>query len=105
MQPQCGNARRGYRRQVRIQHPTAHQFYQYQLGERFDPGAMAEAFVPKFANPILSFRGAGRLCGEICRPFASSPQVWFNPIQPVIGLGGNIAGQFIHQPLLDPTSA
>jgi hypothetical protein len=43
---------------ITIQHPQA-QFYQYFLGPRLDPGAMAEIFESHFTNPSLVFRGAG----------------------------------------------
>jgi hypothetical protein len=84
---------------TRIAHPLAHQFYNYHLGIRFDPGAMAEAFVPAFQLPVLSFRGRARLAGSL--RVLQHPQVWFKQQRGVSGLGGIQAGQVLGQPLLD----
>ncbi len=87
--------------ECRIGHPTAHEFYQYHLGIRFDPGAMAEAFQPKHALPVISFRGRARVAGAFFRPL-QPPQVWFTRQIGIQGLGGIQAGQIISQPLIDP---
>lgn len=84
-----------------ILHPQAHELYQYHLGVRFDPGAQAEAFLPKFGLPVISFRGAGRVAGEM--RVTQQPQVWFTPQRGVNGLGGVQAGRVMFQPLLDPS--
>lgn len=84
-----------------IQHPIAHQLYQYRLGRRFDPGAMAEAFDPLFALPTISFRGPARLAGTLS--VFQSPQIWFNQQVGIVGLGGLQAGMLISQPLIDPS--
>lgn len=84
-----------------ILHPVAHELYQYHLGIRFDPGAMAEAFVPMFQLPVLSFRGRARVAGAM-QPL-QPPQVWFTPQVGISGLGGIQAGQIVGQPLLDPS--
>lgn len=88
-------------RAKRILHPVAHELYQYHLGIRFDPGAMAEAFEPLFGLPLVSFRGSGRVAGAL-RPL-QPPQVWFTQQQGIQGLGGLVAGQVILQPLINPS--
>jgi len=88
------------RRAIRIQHPLNHELYQYALGIRFDPGAMAEAFEPLFQLPVLSFRGRGRVAGTLNK--FQPPQVWFTQQNGVVGLGGLQAGGLVGQPLLDP---
>lgn len=89
--------------QKRIQHPLNKELYQYRLGKRFDPGAMAEAFDPLFTLPMILFRGAGRLAGAL--NVFSHPQVWFNQQQGIQGVGGLQAGFLVSQPLIDPTQA
>lgn len=89
------------REDVKIVHPTATEFYQYRLGIRFDPGAEAEGFEPKFTLPLISFRGPGRVAGAL-RPLAG-PQVWFAPQVGTQGIGGLTAGQIALAPLLDPS--
>jgi hypothetical protein len=88
------------RRQIRIQHPLNHELYQYQLGIRFDPGAQAEAFEPKFTLPRIVFRGPARLAGAL--NVFQAPQLWFNPQLGVVGLGGVQAGYLRGAPLIDP---
>jgi hypothetical protein len=77
------------------------EVYEHILGRRFDPGAMAEAFEPLLGNPVYLFRGSGRLAGSLSK--FQPPQVWFNPVTGVQGLGGVQAGQYVGQPLLDPS--
>jgi hypothetical protein len=86
----------------RILHPVAHELYQYVLGRRFDPGAMAEAFEPLTSLPPISLAGAGRIHGFMAgqlRPF-QHPQVWFHPQTTLVGVP-TTAGQLIGQPLID----
>lgn len=85
----------------KIQHPLNHELYQYRLGPRFDPGAMAEVFEPLFQLPHILFRGAGRIAGTMSK--LQPPQVWFTQQRGIVGLGGLQAGQVISQPLLDPS--
>jgi hypothetical protein len=86
-------------RNVRIQHPLNHELYQYALGYRFDPGAMAEAFEPKFQLPEIVFRGRARLAGAL--NITQPPQIWFTQ---QVGLTGvpRQAGYLRGAPLLDP---
>lgn len=91
------------KRQERIKHPIAHQLYNYRLGVRFDPGAQAEAFEPKFQNPLASFLGAGRVGGFVGGQWRTlqHPQVWFNRQVGINGVGGIQAGMLRGQPLMD----
>ena len=86
---------------VVIQHPLNHELYQYHLGYRFDPGAMAEAFIPLFELPHIMFRGAARVAGTLNK--LQPPQVWFARQNGIVGMGGIQNGQLISQPLLDPS--
>lgn len=85
-----------------ILHPMNKELYQYHLGFRFDPGAAAEAFQPLFENPILSFRGRGRIAGAL--RVTQTPQVWYRQQRGINGLGGLQAGQIISQSLIDPST-
>lgn len=82
-----------------IQHPTAHQLYNYLLGEIFLPGAEGEVFLPLNNNPLYNFRGAGRLAGTLSVLQPAQVRVPF-----MIGQAGipTIAGQIIQQPLMTP---
>lgn len=84
-------------RSIRIQHPLAHQLYNYELGRRFDPGAQAEAFLPLFVNPLFTFRGPSTLAGAL--QVTQPSQVYVPQLVPFRGIGGTIAGQLISQPL------
>lgn len=75
--------------------------YDFRLGRRFDPGAMAEVFEPTLMTPTVLFRGSARLAGHLS--ILQPPQVWFPGQQGVVGLGGIQAGQFVGQPLIDPS--
>lgn len=88
------------RREKRILHPDADEFYQYVLGQRFDPGAQAEIFEPQFSNPAFLFRGAGRLAGSL--NVLAGPQIYVNLSVPTTGIAGTIAGQLISAPLQVP---
>lgn len=84
--------------EIRIKHPKAHQLYNYVLGRRFDPGALAETFEALFGLPVLTFRGAGRLPRQ--QFFAlQPPQIQVQYSVPTSGMG-TFAGQYILQPLL-----
>ncbi len=87
-------------RQARIQHPLNHELYQYMLGYRFDPGAMAEVFEPLTTLPEIVFRGPARLAGAL--NVFQPPQIWFNQQMGVNGLGGVQAGYLRGTPLIDP---
>lgn len=89
-----------------IKHPKAHQLYFYTLGPRFDAGAQAEVFRPKFQNPIASFLGAGRVGGFVAGQFHvdQPPQVNFVRQIGLVGLGGVQAGTLRGQRLLDLSS-
>lgn len=89
-------------RRVIIQHPLAHELYQYHLGPRFDPGAQAEVLNPRFQLPEILFRGAARLAGSLSK--FQPPQVWFRQQRGLVGLGGLQTGQIILQPLIDPST-
>lgn len=78
-----------------------HQYYDYRLGYRFDPGAMAEVYEPPFNNPVFLFRGAGRLAGSL-KPL-QAPQVYVSRNAGIGGIGGVQAGQIYSQPLIDPS--
>lgn len=84
----------------RVSHPLAPAFA-YKVGDTFLPGAGNEAFETPFENPVLLFRGAGRVAGALS--VFQPPQVWFNPQVGLNGLGGLQAGTIILQPLLDPS--
>lgn len=86
----------------RILHPQDLNLYQYHLGIRFEPGAAAEVFQPRFELPIISFRGRGRVAGAM-RIF-QHPQLWFNQQRGINGVGGIQTGQILGQPLLDPSA-
>lgn len=86
-----------------ILHPLNDELYQYHLGIRFDPGAMAETFDPLFVNPLFSVGGAGRSYRGTPNP-VQPPQVYFNQQRGVNGLGGIQTGQLISQPLIDPST-
>lgn len=75
--------------------------FNFRLGIRFDPGAQAEAYDPAIQNPVFTFRGAGRLAGSL-RALAG-PQIWFNQLTGIQGIGGLQSGSLISQPLLDPS--
>lgn len=79
------------------------QLYDYELNRAFSPGAPLEGFLPKFANPVQLFRGAGRLTFGSLLPL-QPPQVMFGPQVGIQGVGGRSAGYLVHQPLLDPAS-
>lgn len=83
-----------------IGHPLAHQLYNYVLGRRFDPGAMAEALLPRFSIPVTSFVGSARVAGTMSK--FQPPQVYFLQQRGLNGVGGIQSGQIISQPLLDP---
>ncbi len=83
-------------------HPIADELYQYRQARPFEPGAMDEAFLPKFSLPVISFRGAARVAGTLNK--YQHPQVWFHRQIGVQGFGGVTAGQIIGQPLLDPAN-
>lgn len=83
----------------RIVHPLNDELYQYRLGTRFDPGAEAEVFEPLFQNPVIMFRGAGKVAGSLSK--LQHPQVYFNYQTGINGIP-TIAGQIIQQPLLNP---
>jgi hypothetical protein len=87
---------------ISIDHPLAHQLYNYISGRRFDPGAPAEAFQPLFQLPVISFRGRARLAGQFLT--LQPPQVWFDQQSGINGLGGLQFGQLISQPLIDPSN-
>ena len=87
-------------RQIKIQHPVAHQLYSYHLGQRFDPGAQAEIFIPLNSNPVQSFRGPARLAGML-NVFQPS-QLNVPMMVRTNGIGGIQAGQIISQPLIVP---
>lgn len=82
-----------------IQHPRAYELYEYHLGDRFDAGVPAECFRPKFALPVVSFRGAGRVAGFL-RAF-QAPQVWYRQQVGVNGVGGVQTGGIGFTPLLE----
>ncbi len=86
-------------RQDRIQHPIAHELYQYMLGYRFDPGAEAEVFEPKFTLPVILARGPARLAGAL--NVVQPPQVWFTQQVGVTGVPRQ-AGYLRGAPLVDP---
>lgn len=86
----------------RILQPFNDNLYSYHMGIRFDPGAAAEAFNPRFELPIISFRGRARVAGAL--RIHQQPQLWFAQQRGVNGLGGLSAGQIISQPLLDPSA-
>lgn len=88
--------------QPRIQHPLADEFYHYHLGVRFDPGAMAETFDPSFGNPLQAIQGRGRSFVRTPNPI-QPPQVYLTQARGISGVGGLQHGQFISQPLLDPS--
>jgi hypothetical protein len=77
------------------------QLYDYRLGRRFDPGAPAEAFEMPFENPVILFRGSGRVAGAMLP--LQPPQLMVNPNAGIAGIGGIQAGQFVGQPLIDPS--
>lgn len=86
-----------------VEHPiTRGELYTYRLGDRFDPGAMAEGFLPLTTLPALFFRGIGRVAGAL-RPL-QHPQVRFHQQSGIQGVGGLAAGQYILQPLVDNTN-
>lgn len=90
------------RKQANIQHPQSPSLYNYALGTRFDPGAMAEAFLPEFGNPLYYIRGAGRIPRRQFNCLQPA-QIRFLPLAGIQGLGGVQAGFVISQPLLDPS--
>jgi hypothetical protein len=85
-----------------IQHPILNEFYHYRLGVRFDPGALAEAFLPQFQLPLVSFAGRSRVAGEF--RVTQPAQVWFTQQRGVNGVGGIAVGAFRGAPLLDPAT-
>ena len=86
-----------------VDHPlTRGNLYTYRLGDRFDPGAQAETFLPLTTLPALFFRGIGRLAGSL--NVFQHPQVRFNLQAGIQGVGGVSAGQYILQPLVDNTN-
>lgn len=88
---------------VLVNHPlTRGSLYVYRLGDRFDPGAQAEAFLPLTTLPALVFRGIGRVAGAL--NVFQHPQVRFNYQTGIQGVGGLQAGQYILQPLVDNTN-
>jgi hypothetical protein len=80
--------------------PKSTELVDYRIGRRFDPGAPAEVFEQVFTNPIVLFRGRGRVAGSL---YPLQPaQVWFGPQLGVQSLGGVQTGQYVGQPLIDP---
>lgn len=75
--------------------------YSYIIGRRFDPGAEAEVFEQTFSNPVYMFRGNGRVAGTLDK--LQPPQVYVGGGITIAGLGGIQAGQYVGQPLLDPS--
>lgn len=80
---------------------TGHPDYDFRLGVRFDPGAQAEALEPLLMNPVVSFRGNGRLAGSMNK-FQPPPAVFPGTIG-IVGLGGIQAGGLVGAPLIDPS--
>lgn len=81
----------------RIKHPDV-SLYQYHYGEVFTNGAMEQAFEATFENPIVSFRGAGRVAGTFS---ALQPApLYMLRRAPVAGMG-TTAGQLLLHPLTD----
>jgi hypothetical protein len=74
---------------------------QFRLGRRFDPGAEAEVFEQVLNNPVYLFRGNGRVAGVISP--IQPPAVYINGRVLTAGLGGIQAGQYVGQPLIDPS--
>jgi hypothetical protein len=74
---------------------------EYRLGRRFDPGAEAEVFEQTHEYPVIFFRGNARVAGQfgIFQP----PQVTVPGVIGINGLGGVQAGQYVGQPLIDPS--
>ena len=74
--------------------------YSYYEGDIFTPGAEAFVFVPNFELPLVTVWGMG----FIRNPNTFSPrqptQLLSNPNVVTNGLGGQMAGQIIQQPLL-----
>lgn len=89
-------------RQIRIEHPRAHQLYNYILGHRLDPGAQAEIFEPLFSLPMINFRGPSRLAGTF--QTIQPPQLTVQQALAVAGIP-TTAGQLISQPLMVPDDA
>ena len=79
-----------------IDHPAAHQLYNYHLGDIYTPGAMAEVFFPLTNNPLYSHRGAGRTAGQFFwrqpQPLTAQATTMMAGIPPQ-------AGQFVSQRL------
>lgn len=91
----------------RVLDVVTHHFYHYRLGRRFDPGAQSESYLPFTHLPVVSLRGNGRGAGW--EPAANirveqPPQVWFNPVHGVNGVGGLQAGTFRTAGLIDTTN-
>jgi hypothetical protein len=83
-------------------------FYQYQFGDLFTPGAGNVVFEPAFALPSIQLIGSGIYAGPapgVVRPYfrSTNPQ-FISAVQAatVAGIGGPIAGQFVTQPLSVP---
>lgn len=85
-----------------LEHPNSPNLYNYALGIRFDPGAMAEAFLPEFANPMYVYRGPGRIPAMQFNCLQPA-QIRFLPLLGLQGVGGVQAGFVVSQPLLDPS--
>lgn len=78
----------------------AGEVVEYRMGRRFDPGAPAEVFEQVFQNPIILFRGRGRVAGTLNK--FQPPSVNVTPVLGIQGLAGIQAGQYVGQPLIDP---
>jgi hypothetical protein len=71
----------------------------YTVGPSFDvAGANAFVFQREFFDPVLLFRGPGRVPRGTLRVF-QQPQVFINARTTERGIGGIVAGQMILQPL------
>jgi hypothetical protein len=79
--------------------------YNYHEGDLFTPGTGNWVFEPPFETPLNTIWGHAFLRTPNMFSPVQPPQIMSNPNITVNGIGGQIAGQIIFQPLLDPAHA
>jgi hypothetical protein len=79
-------------------------FYHTHHGDVFLPGAGNVVFEPAFQLPFIQLIGAAIYAGPAPRSIGR-PQVFSVQAVPLAGIGGQVAGQFVTQPLNVPETS
>jgi len=80
--------------------PTGQSFYRYHEGDFFLPGGPLWCLDPSHDTPLYTVWGQGFLVrANAFRPIAYGQIAYTAPVQPLVGVGGPISGQWMTQPL------